>query len=96
MRAQDIPKAGEIYRHFKGNLYQILHITRHTETGELIVNYKNIDPASEGTEWEYCGRPLSMWADEVLHEGKYVPRFEKLTKSQYRRIAAHSGVEVVL
>ena len=30
----------KMYRHFKGNLYFVLDIAEHTETGEMMVVYK--------------------------------------------------------
>lgn len=33
------PKIG-IYRHYKGNLYQMLHTARHSETEEMFVVYR--------------------------------------------------------
>lgn len=37
---REMPKAGEVWRHFKGNCYLIIAAARHTETGEMYVVYK--------------------------------------------------------
>ena len=60
-----------IYKHFKGNNYELLHIARHSETMEEIVVYKAL--YGEGGIWV---RPLSMWNEMVEHNGKTVKRFE--------------------
>ena len=37
-----IPKAGDIYKHFKGKRYKILHIAVSTETGEDVVVFETV------------------------------------------------------
>ena len=59
------------YRHFKGNIYKVIAIAKHSETEEEMVVYKSDD---QGV-WV---RPLSMWTEMVTHDGKILHRFEKI------------------
>lgn len=59
-----------IYKHFKGNKYELLGIAKHSETLEEMVVYK----ALYG-DFGIWVRPAFMWDEEVEFEGKIVKRF---------------------
>ena len=60
-----------IYKHFKGNEYQVVDIAVHSETLEKMVVYKPL----YDSDYSLWVRPLSMWEEEVEFEGKKVKRF---------------------
>ena len=59
-----------LYKHFKGNMYEVIDVAYHSETLEEMVVYKAL--YGEGKTWV---RPISMWDEEVEFEGKKVKRF---------------------
>ena len=62
-----------IYRHFKGNLYQVLFTAKNSETLEDMVVYRAL--------YGDCGlwvRPVSMWNETVERDGKTFKRFTPL------------------
>ena len=60
-----------IYRHYKGNLYQVLHTAQHSETEEALVVYRCLYG-----EYDVWVRPLAMFSETIMRDGQQIPRFE--------------------
>jgi len=64
-----------IYRHFKGDLYQVLGLTRHSETKEQFVVYQQL-----GRDETWI-RPYEMFIENISLGGACEPRFTKVADS---------------
>jgi hypothetical protein len=62
-----------LYRHYKGNLYEVLGIVMHSETEELLVLYRAL--YGERKLWV---RPQALFVQKVYINGTSFPRFEQV------------------
>lgn len=67
------------YRHFKGKLYEVVGIARHSETLEELVVYKALYNSDFGKNALWV-RPKAMFFEEVEIDGKRTPRFKLITE----------------
>jgi len=58
------------YRHYKGNEYEVIGLARHSETEERMVVYRQL--YGDRSLWV---RPLDMFMENVMVDGRNVPRF---------------------
>lgn len=65
-----------LYRHYKGNQYQVYGVANHSETLEKLVVYR----ALYGKR-ELWVRPLAMFNESVVLNGEEIPRFSLVEPS---------------
>jgi len=56
-------EVGKIYKHYKGNLYKVIALAKHSETIEDMVVYSSLDNSKTWT------RPAKMWFETVDNVG---------------------------
>ena len=66
-----------VYRHYKGNTYEVTGFAKHSETLEDMVIYKPL--YGDGDTWV---RPFSMWDNPIEVDGKTVKRFDFIGKKE--------------
>jgi hypothetical protein len=60
-----------IYRHYKGNFYEVLDVARHSETLEELVIYRALYD-----DYSLWVRPAAMFLEDVFVDGVLKQRFE--------------------
>ena len=66
-----------VYRHFKGNRYEVIGVARDSETEEEIVVYRPM--YGERGLWV---RPLANFAETIERDGKVMQRFQYIGKKK--------------
>ncbi len=65
-----------IYRHYKGNLYEVLGVARHSDTHEPMVVYQALYDSKEFGTNALWVRPISAFLETVLVDEEERPRFQ--------------------
>ncbi len=68
-----------IYRHYKGKLYEVVGLARHSETLEELVVYKALYRSQFGMNSLWV-RPKKLFEGKVKVEGVLTPRFKLVRK----------------
>jgi hypothetical protein len=62
-----------IYRHYKGKLYYVIGVARHSETEEELVTYRTLYG-----DYDLWVRPKQMFLEQIEVNGELVPRFARI------------------
>jgi len=82
-----------IYRHYKGNLYEVIEVCHHSETLEEIVVYRALYDSKEFGKNALWVRPKKMFLETITSNGKKQPRFRFIhAVNPYPRV----GVGVII
>jgi hypothetical protein len=66
------------YQHYKGKEYEFIGLAIHSETLEEMVVYKALYESLDFGENALWVRPKAMFFENVMVEGKEIPRFKFL------------------
>ena len=67
-----------LYQHYKGNLYHVIGICRHSESLEEMVVYRGLY-----ADYGLWVRPKILFEETVEHAGNIIPRFKFIKLFDY-------------
>lgn len=68
------------YIHFKGSIIEVIGVALHSETQEEMVVYLHPDPVKGLTANTMWVRPVDMFLENVIIDGKSIPRFKYINQ----------------
>lgn len=69
---------GAVYRHYKGNCYRVIALSRHSETHDMHVVYEALYNSDQFGDHAVWVRPLELFIDTVVINAVEVPRFSRI------------------
>ena len=67
-----------IYKHYKGNLYEVIGEVVHSETYEHMILYRTLTGSAEYPAGTFWVRPKEMFLGYLEIDGVMTKRFEKI------------------
>ena len=67
--------APRVYRHYKGHLYEVVGVVRHSEELAPYVLYRCLDEHGQKLDDTLWVRPHGMWSEPVTYNGLTTARF---------------------
>lgn len=67
-----------VYRHYKGNDYEVMDVVCHSETHQWLVLYRRLYEMVGPEIWV---RPYDMFMEDVELDGERIPRFRRIDKN---------------
>ena len=84
------------YRHYKGNLYKVIGIARHSDTLEPLVIYQALYEAPDFGKDSLWARPQRIFLEEVTINGVTQPRFTLVQNTEAatssKKVTSKSGL----
>jgi len=80
--ASEIKKG--LYQHYKGKLYEVVGVGRHSETLEEVIVYRGLYEDEEFGKNPIWVRPINMFLEEIEIDGKKIPRFKYLGEKEIK------------
>ena len=65
-----------LYKHYKGNMYEVIGIAKHSETLEEMVVYKATYQEEPHNKWV---RQIAMFLEKIEINGNLIERFSKIS-----------------
>lgn len=66
------------YQHYKGKMYEVIGVARHSESLDEFVVYRALYDSEEFGKNALWIRPKQMFMENIMVNGKQVPRFRKI------------------
>jgi hypothetical protein len=68
------------YQHYRGKMYEVVGVARHSETLEDVVVYRALYNSRKFGRNALWIRPMKMFFEHVVVDGKKMPRFRFICK----------------